>query len=706
MKRRRRTGGSSPFPSGCACSGLDTALLWGNLGVSLLVLVGGGVPRPGAVAAAGARRDRRRRPDRQPDARRRRDDRRRRARSRDGADARAARAARLVPPDRAQRRAVPRLGDLRADHHRDGRGGALGRALRLRGAGPWTLVFGAVAAVLALLGPVGVVRRFLRRYALWIVLASLLYLTWWALDGADLARSGRRGEGGSWLGIDLVVALTVTWIPLAPTTRASPRPAPGRSSVPASATSSRRCGCSGSARCSCSRAGSATRWRCPRPSPRPGWRARSRCSPSRSTRPTRPSRTPTRQRSRSRTSCPACRSGRCGGRLRRRDDRRAHDRARELRGLPLMLGSFFVPLFGVLLADWLLGGTRYTPREIFGAPAFRPGLVAAWLVGFALYQWLLPTGPDWWVELVERPTPASWGSARRCRASWRSSSRPASSAGGAPGPGPCPLSAPARLVGSLAIDLVEGGPPQSAARPSTRPARCGCSSDRPGRDPLRRADRGRLVPPLAALGLPVTWLVGEARRRSRSATRATSGIRCRSHVGDPWSADEVRGCVRGALGRASGCTLGRCSAGSSTPRRWPSWLAGGGSPRRAGARAPAEPGPLMLDGDVDPALLEHVSILKLAEEEAVAAAGSLEPEALAALGPREVLVTFGSRGALVVVDGRPSGSRPPGRRPTRPEPATPSAPPTWRRARPGTHRSPRRGARPRWSGRSSAGTGT
>ena len=82
----------------------------------------------------------------------------------------------------------------------------------------WTLVFGAVAAALAVLGPVGVVRRFLRRYAVWIVLASLAYLTWWALDGADLdALWSAPGEGGSlWEGIDLVVALTVTWIPLAP----------------------------------------------------------------------------------------------------------------------------------------------------------------------------------------------------------------------------------------------------------------------------------------------------------------------------------------------------------------------------------------------------------------------------------------------------------------------------------------------------------
>ena len=54
----------------------------------------------------------------------------------------------------------------------------------------------------------------------------------------------------------------------------------------------------------------------------------------------------------------------------------------------LLLGSFFVPLFGVLLADWLLAGARYTAEDVFRSPAFRPGLIAAWILGFLLYHWL------------------------------------------------------------------------------------------------------------------------------------------------------------------------------------------------------------------------------------------------------------------------------------------------------------------------------
>ena len=75
----------------------------------------------------------------------------------------------------------------------------------------------------------------------------------------------------------------------------------------------------------------------------------------------------------------------------------------------LLLGSVFVPLFAVLLADWLAAGAHYTADDIFGSPPWRPGLIAAWIAGFALYQWLFPTGPAWWVDLVGRLNPPDWG---------------------------------------------------------------------------------------------------------------------------------------------------------------------------------------------------------------------------------------------------------------------------------------------------------
>jgi NCS1 family nucleobase:cation symporter-1 len=71
----------------------------------------------------------------------------------------------------------------------------------------------------------------------------------------------------------------------------------------------------------------------------------------------------------------------------------------------LLLGSFFVPLFGVLLAQWLAGC-----RDPFAASEVRAGQIAAWLAGFCVYQWLSPVGPHWWTSLVAVTHPAIGGS--------------------------------------------------------------------------------------------------------------------------------------------------------------------------------------------------------------------------------------------------------------------------------------------------------
>ena len=80
----------------------------------------------------------------------------------------------------------------------------------------WKLVFGALATGMALLGPIGFVRRFVRKIGIWAVVASVLYLGWWILDHADVQRLwNEEGHDGSfWLATDLVIALTVSWIPL------------------------------------------------------------------------------------------------------------------------------------------------------------------------------------------------------------------------------------------------------------------------------------------------------------------------------------------------------------------------------------------------------------------------------------------------------------------------------------------------------------
>jgi purine-cytosine permease-like protein len=78
-----------------------------------------------------------------------------------------------------------------------------------------------------------------------------------------------------------------------------------------------------------------------------------------------------------------------------------------------LLGSFFVPLFGVLLADWLLAGRHYAREDVFAGPQLRPAPIVAWIAGFCLYQWLYPEGPAWWTRLVAHTDPHSlpWGGA-------------------------------------------------------------------------------------------------------------------------------------------------------------------------------------------------------------------------------------------------------------------------------------------------------
>src|SRR5919108_661827 len=81
----------------------------------------------------------------------------------------------------------------------------------------WKLLFGGVATLLALLGPIGFVRRFVRKFAIWAVVASVIYLAWWIVDGADVgglwSNSGEH-HGSFWLAVDVVIAVTVSWAPL------------------------------------------------------------------------------------------------------------------------------------------------------------------------------------------------------------------------------------------------------------------------------------------------------------------------------------------------------------------------------------------------------------------------------------------------------------------------------------------------------------
>ncbi|SAL15879.1 cytosine/purines uracil thiamine allantoin permease [Caballeronia concitans] len=81
----------------------------------------------------------------------------------------------------------------------------------------WTLAFGALATLLAISGPLSFVRRFLRTWGIWLLLGGAGWLTWNLLSKHDLASLMARpgtGEMAFGAGIDLVVAMPLSWLPL------------------------------------------------------------------------------------------------------------------------------------------------------------------------------------------------------------------------------------------------------------------------------------------------------------------------------------------------------------------------------------------------------------------------------------------------------------------------------------------------------------
>jgi putative hydroxymethylpyrimidine transporter CytX len=70
-----------------------------------------------------------------------------------------------------------------------------------------------------------------------------------------------------------------------------------------------------------------------------------------------------------------------------------------------LIGSVFVPLFGVFLAAWgVRSRGRFGEEALFGGDGreIRWRAMIAWAAGFVVYQWFVPTGPGWWTQAVAR----------------------------------------------------------------------------------------------------------------------------------------------------------------------------------------------------------------------------------------------------------------------------------------------------------------
>ena len=68
----------------------------------------------------------------------------------------------------------------------------------------------------------------------------------------------------------------------------------------------------------------------------------------------------------------------------------------------LLIGSVFVPLFAIFLADYyLVNRGRYGEERLFQAsPRFRPAAFVAWIVGFLAFHAFSPVGPEGWTSWV------------------------------------------------------------------------------------------------------------------------------------------------------------------------------------------------------------------------------------------------------------------------------------------------------------------
>jgi nucleobase:cation symporter-1, NCS1 family len=277
----------------------------------------------------------------------------------------------------------------------------------------WKLAFGGLAAVLALLGPIGFVRRFVRKFAIWAVLASVVYLAWWIVDGAHLGHIWSEGghKGSFWLAVDTIVAVTVSWAPLvADYTRFSRdrrsaffgvgigyllptlfqfgfgsilvlsrgvdpnRPElilvaiAGGGAAAALALLALTVDETDEAFANVYSGAVSTQNLFPKVS----------------------------QRALIVGASVLATAGALAV------DMRSYQR------FLLLLGAVFVPLLGVLVADWLLAGMHYTREHVFDGPALRLGPIVAWVIGFLVYEWLYqPADLGFWSDwLSHLPTPA------------------------------------------------------------------------------------------------------------------------------------------------------------------------------------------------------------------------------------------------------------------------------------------------------------
>jgi sugar/nucleoside kinase (ribokinase family) len=206
------------------------------------------------------------------------------------------------------------------------------------------------------------------------------------------------------------------------------------------------------------------------------------------------------------------------------------------------------------------------------------------------------------------------------------------------------------VVGLVSLDRVEGGPPCPGGAPFYA-ARALRLLGHPA-VVATKGGRERSAVGLQALGVPVVHRPADRTIAFRIDYDGEKRRLVLEESGEVFTREDVRGWLAPALVGADWI-----HAGALTRADFPvETLAALRRGRRLsfdgqGLVRPARKGEVVLDADYDPEVLRHVDMLKLGEEEVDALGLRLEERSLRSLGVPEVVVTLGSRGAVVYADG-------------------------------------------------------
>lgn len=211
----------------------------------------------------------------------------------------------------------------------------------------------------------------------------------------------------------------------------------------------------------------------------------------------------------------------------------------------------------------------------------------------------------------------------------------------------------AALVGNLVLDRVDGGAPRPGG------AVWYCAHALHTLNPLadvvlvcRSApeERGTIVPRLEELGFPVVWRPGGRTTRFSFHYEGDRRIMRIEEIGEPWTPDDVAGWVGDAVGDAEWVLVG-----ALTREDFPLATLAGLTARghrlvldAQGLVRLGQIGPLIANADVDPGVFEHITALKLNDEEALQLCGGTDETSLRSLGIPELVLTLGSQGAVIL----------------------------------------------------------